>query len=143
MMIKQISVFLENKPGQLAELANVLADHNVDMRALSVADTMDFGILRLIVDDPDRTCSILTKGGWVSSITPVLAVEIPDRPGGLAEILNILSAHSVNLEYTYAFTSRKDNGAYMIFRVQDTEKAFEVLRAQNVKLATQEEIYAL
>ena len=127
MTVKQISVFLENKPGQLKEFAKLLDDNQINMHAMSLADAEDFGILRIIVDDSYKTACVLKDEGYVFSITKVLAVEIPDRPGSLVKVLDILGQNGVNLEYTYAFITRKVDLAYMIFRVPDNEKAIEVL----------------
>lgn len=143
MTVKQISVFLENRPGQLVELTDILSAHQIDMRALSLADTKDFGILRIIVDDPDKTEKVLREAEFVFSIAPVLAVEIADEPGSLSKILHILADNSINLEYTYAFITRREQCAYMILRVEDNEKTARVLAEQGVKLANQEALYSL
>lgn len=143
MTVKQISVFLENKPGQLAEFTNVLNDNQIDMRAMSVADTRDFGIVRVIVDDAYKAACVLKEAGYVCSITPVLAVAIPDEPGSLHRILTVLGDNDVNLEYTYAFITRKKDLAYMIFRVEDHEKAIEVLTKNDIKLVCQDALYEL
>ena len=143
MTIKQISVFLENKPGQLAEFTNVLNQNGIDMRALSVADTRDFGIVRVIVDDAYKAACVLKEAGYICSITPVLAVAIPDEPGGLHQILSILGDNGVNLEYTYAFITRTKDLAYMILRVEDHEKAIEVLTRTNVRLVCQDALFEL
>ena len=127
MTAKQISVILENKPGQLREFALLLQQHQIDMRALSVAEAEDFGILRLIVDDPYKTACVLKDAGYVFSITPVLALEIPDQPGSLVSVLNLLGENGINLEYTYAFITRKAGSAYMIFRVAEPERAAQLL----------------
>ena len=124
MSVKQISVFIENKTGKLAEVTRYIADKNVNMKALSVADTHDFGILRIICEDHSAALNVLKDGGYITTETEVLAVEIPDRPGALAEILEVLVAADIAVEYTYAFLSVKNIGhAYMIFRVDDNEKA--------------------
>ena len=133
MTAKQISVFLENKPGQLTEFARLLDHNGINMHALSVADAKDFGILRIIVDDSYKTACVLKDAGYVFSITKVLAIEIPDKPGSLVRVLDILSENGVNLEYTYAFTSKKEDSAYMIFKVADNEKAIEVLDKAGIK----------
>ncbi len=138
MTVKQISVFLENDAGQLSALTAVLEENNIDMRALSVAETRDFGILRLIVNDSYKTATVLKDAGYICSITPVLAVAIPDEPGGLHKVLTILGDNKVNLEYTYAFISRKKDLAYMIFRVEDNERAIDVLSKNGVKLICQD-----
>lgn len=141
MTVKQISVFLENDAGRLAALTDVLDENGIDMRALSVAETRDFGILRLIVNDSYKTATVLKDAGYICSITPVLAVAIPDEPGGLNKVLGILGNNQINLEYTYAFISRKKELAYMVFRVEDNEKAIEVLSKNNIKLICQDELY--
>ncbi|MBQ3108916.1 MAG: ACT domain-containing protein [Clostridia bacterium] len=140
MTVKQISVFVENRPGQLSEFAKLLEKNNIDLRALSIAEAEDFGILRVIVDDSYNTIQILKEAGYVCSVTPVLAVEIPDRPGSLVKILEALGNGGVNLEYTYAFLGRKKGSAYMIFRVTDNEKALEVMRTCGVKPISQDDI---
>ena len=113
------------------------------MRALSIAETQDFGILRLIVDDSYKTACILKEAGYVFSITPVLAVSIPDEPGSLCRILEILSDHDISLEYTYAFTASRKGFAYMIFRVENHERAIEVLSEKGIKLICQDQFDAL
>lgn len=143
MTVKQISVFLENKPGRLVELTDILSANHIDMRALSLADTKDFGILRIIVDDPDTTARVLREAECVFSVAPVLAVAIPDEPGSLSRILHILAENEINLEYTYAFITRREECAYMILRVEDNEATAAVLAASGVKLATQEDLYSL
>ena len=143
MTVKQISVFLENKPGQLAEFTKVLEENKIDMRAMSVAETRDFGILRLIVDDAYKASLVLKEAGYICSITPVLAVEVADEPGSLLKILTILGDNQINLEYTYAFITRKKDLAYMIFRVEDNEKAIEVLTQKGIKLICQDALYEL
>lgn len=140
MTVEQISVFLENKPGQLAKFTKVLFENNIDMRALSIAETLDFGILRVIVDDVQKTADVLKEAGYIYNITPVLAVAIPDEPGSLCKILNILQDNSVNLEYTYAFITRQADTAYMIFRVEDNQRALDVLSKHNVQLVSQQEL---
>ena len=139
MTVKQISVFVENKPGKLAEFTKLLEEHDIDMRALSIAETEDFGILRVIVDDPYKTVCLLKEANYVCSVTKVLAVEIQDQPGSLAKVLNALGDNGVNVEYTYAFITRKKDRAYMVFRVADNEKAIEVLNKNGVKPICQDE----
>ena len=143
MTVKQISVFLENQPGKLAEFTKVLADNNLDMRALSLAEAPDFGIIRIIVDDTYETAQALKAAGYVSSITPVLAVAIPDEPGGLHKIVKILGENKINIEYTYAFNTRKKDLAHMIFRVEDNEKAIEILTKNGIKMLAQEDLLNL
>ena len=138
MTVKQISVFLENKPGRLYELTKVLRENKIDMRALSIAETPDFGILRLIVDDSYKTACVLKDAGYICSITPVLAAEVADEAGGLEKILNILGENDINLEYTYTLITRKKGTAYMVFRVQDNDKAIEILSKNQVHLVCQD-----
>ena len=123
MTINQISVFLENKPGQLAEFTRLLEENQIDMRALSIAETQDFGILRLIVDDPYKTVNVVKEAGYICAVTPVLAVELSDKPGSLVKLLTALGEGGINVEYSYAFIARKKDVAYMAFRVNDPEKA--------------------
>ena len=124
MSLKQISVFVENKPGKMQHLTQVLADHNVDMRALSLAETSDFGIVRIIADDVYAASTMLKDEGFIHSVNKVLGVAIPDEPGGLNTVLAILSEAEINVEYMYAFMGGKDvSHAYMIFRVEDRKAA--------------------
>ena len=144
MSIKQISVFLENKPGRLKKMTGVLAEHNVDMRALSLAETKDFGIARIIVDDVFEAVNILKEADFVASLTSVLAVAIPDEPGGLDKLLQIFSDSSVNIEYMYAFLGGKDTKhAYMIFRVANTKEAEAKLTGSGLKILTQDDISSI
>ena len=130
MSIKQISVFLENKPGALYAMTGVLAQNQVDMRALNVAETSEFGIARIIVDNVYTATTVLKDAGYVHSVTPVLGVAIPDVPGGLNKVLQVLADAQVNVEYMYAFLGGKDvDHAYMIFRVADQAKAAAALSA--------------
>ena len=117
MKVKQISVFLENKSGRLAEVTRTLGRNDINIRALSIADTTDFGILRLIVNKPEEANHALRQGGFMVSETEVIAVDVPDRPGGLADVLEILGQASVNIEYLYAFIGQTSQDALVIFRV--------------------------
>lgn len=143
MTVKQLSVFVENKPGKLAEFTDILSENQIDMRALSIAETPDFGILRIIVDDAYHASCVLKDAGYVLSITKVLAVAIPDEPGSFSRIIRILGDNGINIEYTYAFTTRKKDLALMIFRVQDHEKAIEILTRNGVSLLCQDELNEL
>ena len=144
MSVKQISVFLENKPGMLHTMTDVLAKNNIDMRALSLAETNDFGIVRIIVDDVYNATTVLKDAGFVHSVTPVLGVSIPDEPGGLNRVVAVLTDAQINVEYMYAFLGGKDvDHAYMIFRVQDLKAAAAALAAKGVKCIDQEEIEKL
>lgn len=124
MALNQISVFLENQPGTLQVLTDILARNGINMRALSLAETAEFGIVRIIVDDLHATSALLTQEGFIHTVTKVLGVAIPDEPGGLNHVLAILSESGVNIEYMYAFLGGKDSKhAYMIFHVKDVDAA--------------------
>ena len=141
MSIKQISVFVENRPGALYGLTGVLAQNQIDMRALNLSETSDFGIARIIASDVYKATTVLKDAGYVNSITPVLAVAIPDVPGGLNRVLQVLADAKENVEYMYAFLGGKDvDHSYMIFRVADPEKAAKALSARGIKLVEQEEM---
>lgn len=140
-IIKQISIFVENKPGRLKAMTNILKDNNIDIRALSIADTKDFGILRLIVNDPEKTCKVLKDAECTVTITDVLAVGLKDKPGGLAVVMDTLFENSISVEYMYAFFSRIEGQASVILRVADNQKAADVLSNAGIKLLTSDEIY--
>lgn len=140
-MIQQVSVFLENKSGRLAELARALGDAGIDMRALMVADTEEFGVVRIICDEPERAREQLASLGFSAVLTRVLAVEIPDRPGGLADLLEALDRESLNVEYAYAFVEPGGDAAVDILRVDD-QRAEEVLSAAGFRVLTASELYS-
>lgn len=141
MKIKQLSLFLENKPGRLVEPCRLLAQAGIDIRTLSLADTQQFGILRLIVSDWQKAAALLQEAGYACKATEVLAVEVPDRPGGLAGILQIFDNSGVNIEYMYAFPFGKSGQAVLIFRFDDPDKAMERLQAAGVNVLAGVEIY--
>lgn len=143
MTVKQISVFLENRPGAMAEFTDVLSQNSIDMRALSLAEASDFGIVRIIVDDVYNTMQIIKDAGYICSAAKVLAVAIPDEPGGLAKVIRYLGDNGINVEYVYAFTTTQKDVAYMIFRVKDNEKAISVLTKNGVKLMSQDDLAKL
>ena len=144
MSVKQISVFLENRPGCLHEMTKALAEAKIDLRGLSLAETSDFGIVRLIVDDVLGTANTLRDAGFVASMSEVLAVEVPNVPGGLNKVLEILDGTGINVEYMYAILGNKSSDtAYMIFRVNDNDKASFALNIAGVKLLSAEELSAL
>ena len=144
MSMKQISVFVENKPGALYALTAVLAQGQIDMRALSLAETKDFGIVRLIVNDLYKTTTLLKDAGYVHSLTPVVGVAIPDVPGGLNRVLQVLTDAKVNVEYMYAFLGGKDvDHAYMIFRVADDKAAEAALAGRGIQVLDQEQMERL
>jgi len=138
--IKQISLFVENKPGRMAKVSKTLSDAGVNIRALTVAEAGDFGVIRMVVDDPEKGYKVLHDGGFTVSETEVLAVEMKDIPGGLYEIVNTLGESEVNVDYAYAFVTTKAERALLIIRVDNLEKARRVLTDAGVKLATREEI---
>ena len=143
MYVKQISVFIENTPGRLADFTKVLAENNIDLVSLSIADTTHFGILRGIVADSDLACKILTEHGYSVKVTDVLAVCVPDKPGGLAAILEKLAESNVALEYLYSFVRNTGDHALIIMRVDKLEDAVKVLNAAGVRLLSQDEVRAL
>ena len=144
MSIKQISVFVENTPGALYGLTGVLAQHQVDLRALSLAETSEFGIVRMIVDNVYQATTVLKDAGYVHSLTPVVGVAIPDVPGGLNRVLQVLTDAKVNIEYMYAFLGGKNvNHAYMIFRVADEAAATAALAAREIQTLEQDAIASL
>jgi hypothetical protein len=138
--IKQISLFVENKPGRMAKVSKTLSDAGVNIRALTVAEAGDFGVIRMVVDDPERGYQVLHDSGFTVSETEVLAVEMKDIPGGLYEIVNTLGESDVNVDYAYAFVTTKAERAMLIIRVDNLEKARKVLTDAGIKLATKDEI---
>ena len=144
MSLKQISVFLENKPGMMFSVTELLAQNNIDIRALSLAETSEFGIVRLIVDDVYATSTVLKDAGFIHNITKVLGVAIPDEPGGLHRVLEALKEADINVEYMYAFLGGKESEhAYMIFRVQDNKAAVAAMAVKGIRCVDQDEIAKL
>ncbi|MEG1427085.1 MAG: ACT domain-containing protein [Oscillospiraceae bacterium] len=143
MQIKQLSVFIENKLGRLADITAVLAENQVDIRAISVADTSDFGILRIIVDKPDEAMAALKEAGMTVSLSKVIAVGIGDQPGAFAKVVRILADAGIGVEYVYAFVSRDKGKAFVIIRADDGKKAAETLLAKNVSILCADELYNL
>ncbi|SFR12977.1 ACT domain-containing protein [Desulfoscipio geothermicus] len=143
MKVKQISVFLENKSGRLAQVTRVLGENSINIRALSIADTTDFGILRLIVNNPDSAYRALKDAGFTVSTTDVIAVEVKDDPGGLAQVLEILQNVNINIEYLYAFLQKATNAALVVFRVEQIDEAIEVLQKNNISILDGSRVYAL
>ena len=143
MRIRQISIFLENKPGQLSAICRDLADAGINIATLSLADTADFGIVRMIVDDHEKAEDVLAEKGHVVNVREVVAVCVPDRPGGMAEVMSVLDAVGANIEYSYAFSFHKAEKAVLVFRFTDNEKAASALaEAGYVTLNEQEAIEA-
>ncbi len=134
MLIKQMSVFVENTTGRLADLTRALADAGIDIKASCIADTVDFGILRCIVDKPEKATKVLQEGGFTASITEVIAVELADRPGGFADVLEVLAAEKIGVDYIYSTIRSKEGTAIIVLKVEEPEKAVDVLQKNNVKL---------
>ncbi len=143
MQVEQISVFLENRAGRLAEVSAILAEAGVNIRALSLADTSDFGVLRLIVNNNEKAMETLKNAGFTVGKTNVLAVEVEDRPGGLHKILDVLYNSGINVEYMYAFVQQSGNNAVMIFRFDQTEKAMNVLAENNINTIDGKTLYTM
>ena len=143
MQVEQISVFLENKSGRLSEVTAILSESSVNIRALALADTSDFGVLRLIVDDTQKAISTLKNNGFTVGKTHVVAVEVADRPGGLHEILTLLHEAEINVEYMYAFVRTSGDNAVMIFRIEEDQKAAELLQSKGVNVIDGQRLYSL
>ncbi|HJD24737.1 MAG TPA: ACT domain-containing protein [Firmicutes bacterium] len=143
MFIKQLSIFVENKSGRLAEITAIIAKAGIDIRALSVADTTNFGILRLIVDKPDEAEAALKAAGLTVSLTSVIAIGIPDRPGGFAAAAKALADAEIDVKYMYAFISRDQGRACVILRVEDNDAAVAALRSQGIEILDGEQIYTM
>ncbi len=141
MQIKQLSVFIENKPGRLADITEVLAENKIDIRAISVADTSDFGILRIIVDKPEEASAILKEAGMTVSLSKVIAVGIGDITGEFARAIRVLADEKVSVEYVYAFVSRDKGKAYVIIRAEEGDRAAQVLLKNNVEILSEEALY--
>jgi len=143
MAVRQISIFLENKIGRLAEITQVLGDRGINIRALAIADTTEFGILRMIVDKPQEAYESLEKKGLTVSQTKVIVVEVEDKPGGLAEVMAILGRASINVEYLYAFVAPKGKNALVVLKVKKLKDTIDLLKAQKIKILSAEEINKL
>lgn len=143
MLVRQINVFLENQSGRLAEVTKTLGDNDIDIRALYIADTTEYGILRMILDKPEKAVDILTKAGFTVSSTPVIALAIADKPGTLDHALSILSNGSLSLEYLYAYVGRSSDDAVVVIRVQDPELALTKLEEAGIRVLSSEEVYGV
>jgi len=143
MHVEQISVFLENKSGRLSEVTGILAENRVNIRALALADTSDFGVLRLIVDDKEKAVSVLKDNGFTVGKTQVVAVEVEDQPGGLHRILEIIKSNDLNVEYMYAYVKHTAQNAIMIFRFDNVTAAIQTLQAQGVTVVDGQRLYAM
>lgn len=140
MSIHQISIFLENRTGQLAEVTQLLARSHIDIRAISIAETADYGIARMIVDDCRKASDILLEHGDILSMTPVWAVEVPDRPAGLSELLAVLAEKHIDVEYMYSLFTHKDGHAYMVLRITDEAAFQKAVQQSNIKIVGNEEL---
>jgi len=143
MNVEQISIFLENKSGRLAEVTRVLSEAGINIRALYLADTADYGILRLIVNDTDKARQVLRDKGFTVEKTRVVAIEVPDRPGGLSGILEAIRNEGINVEYMYAFVEKSGKNAIVIFRFDELDKSINILRKADVRILEGEELSAL
>jgi hypothetical protein len=143
MSVKQISIFLENAKGRLAEVTRTLSHDKINIRALSLADTADFGVLRIIVDNTERCLSVLKAHGFVAQVTEVIAVEVEDKPGGLARILEVLDQDNVNVEYMYAYVEKKRENAVVICKIDDRDRALQILEKNGIATVGAEALRAL
>ena len=143
MLIKQISVFVENKQGRLHMLTEVLAKEGIDLKAMTIADTTDFGIMRCIVADPEKTLKVIQENNFTATITEVIAVEVPDVPGGLSTILKLLDDSGISVEYLYSFVRKHKDNALIIFRVEDPAKAVTILKSKDVAVLPGDVLYNL
>lgn len=143
MKVRQISVFLENKSGRLLEVCRCLAKAGINIRALSIAETADYGVLRLIVDQPDLAMESLSRELFTVSETEVIAVEVPDRPGGLAEVLQPLYEANVNIEYIYCFVEKSGESALVVFRVEQIDQAIGALQRAGFTVLTGDKVYSI
>ncbi|TEB04543.1 hypothetical protein Psch_03303 [Pelotomaculum schinkii] len=143
MKVRQISIFLENKFGRLAQVTRVLGENGINIRALSIADTTDFGILRLIVNEPEKAYGVLKDAGFTVSATDVIAVEVADTPGGLAVALEALEKTGINIEYLYAFVQKASSAALVVFRVEQVDEAIKVLQQSGTRILSEDEVYQL
>lgn len=140
MLMKQLSIFLENKKGTLADLTNILMEHKLDIRAMAVFDTSEFGILRIVVDDPDQALAVLHEEGYVAKMSKIIAIEPDDRPGSLNEIFQLLNQHNINIEYVYSFVMRRRELPYIVIKVDNQQEAVDLLLAAGIQVVNPEEI---
>ena len=141
MLVKQISVFVQNERGRLSQITRLMAENGIDICSISISDTVDFGILRLIVNDPEKCEKVLKENGFTVSITNVIAVGITDEPGSLAQVFALADENGINVEYVYAFISHTTQDACIIMRVTDGERAAKVLAERGIKVLTAEDVY--
>jgi len=132
MILEQVSVFVENKPGAMSEITTSLADAGIDLKAFTVADKSEFGVLRFLADEPKKALAFLKSNGWVASITPVVAIKMADKPGSLARVLKLFADNDVQVEYLYAFVAQEESRAYVVLRVEDTENAVKLFETSGI-----------
>lgn len=135
-MVKQLSVFLENRSGELSKITNILYENNVDIRALFIAETTDYGVLRLIVNDTEKAKKVLSENDIITSEVDVIAVSVPDQPGGLSKLLGLLADEKIDISYMYSVFGQTDGHAHMVFRVHDAEKLEKALKENFIKTET-------
>jgi hypothetical protein len=140
MKLTQISIFLENRKGRLYEVCSLLGKNRINIRALTVAESEEFGILRIVVDNPEEAAQLLKKNGFVASLTDIVAVEVADKPGGLAEILKLFSQSNINVEYMYGFVEKKSDKALLVFRFDEPDKAIKLLKLKKIKVIGSKEM---
>jgi hypothetical protein len=143
MKITQISVFLENRKGRLYDVCSLLGDNDVNIRALTIAETESFGVLRIVVDKSDFAIKLLRENQFVANFTDVVAIEVPDQPGGLASILKVLAENDVNIEYMYGFVEKFSDKALLVMRFEDTEFAQQILAKNNIRAVAEKDIQGL
>lgn len=143
MLINQLSIFAENKPGRLSAIMDVISENNIDISALSIADTSEYGIVRMIVNNPELAVTALKKSGVVVKISQVIAAEIDDTPGGLAKVLRVMTKEGIAIEYMYAFVGKKHSKALMVFKVSEPERALELLKKTDVNVVDANDVYKL
>lgn len=143
MKLTQISIFLENKKGRLFEVCSLLGRNRINIRALSVAESEEFGVLRLVVDRPEQAVRLLKQDGFVASLTDIVAVEVADEPGGLAGVLRIFSKNGINVEYMYGFVEKSSDKAILVFRFEDPDKAIRLLKKEKVKIIGKKDVVNL
>ncbi len=143
MNVQQVAVFLEHKPGRLAEISHCLAESNINIRALSLADTTDFGILRLVADDTDKARKVLKEHGFTVGVTEVIAVGAEDRPGGMDKILQVVSKAGLNVEYMYAFTKKSGESGILLFKFDEPAQALTAFKEAGIKILSGEEVHSM
>ena len=140
MAVNQISIFLENRTGKLAEITGLLAENKINLRAISIAETADYGVLRIIADDSEKATNVLLNSGNIINMNPVTVVAVPDKPAGLSELLNMLAKSNVSIEYMYSLFTHQNDKAYMVFRVTDYENFIELLNANGLTPVSADEL---